>query len=282
MKNLNKNPIIIIGMHRSGTSLLSSILDSMNVHMGNKKDSNNESTFFLKLNTWILQQAGGNWVSKHSEIDDAIKNDRFKKLILNHIQYRLDSLESIEYLGLKRYLNFNKNNLHYWGWKDPRNTLTYDIWNEIYPDSKIISIRRHGLDVAYSLQKRSSEWIEKALLSNKNFQHNIKLRLYGYSDSYKSLNVETSIGVWKNYEEKVEIIKSKHPKILSLKYEDLLLETDMTIEKIQNFLQTRISQKKMTDIKNNFSADKAYSHKKNEKSSIDLKKYKFLLESLGY
>ena len=49
MKNAKKivDPIIIIGMHRSGTTLLSKLLEKCGVFMGTKKEENNESIFFL-------------------------------------------------------------------------------------------------------------------------------------------------------------------------------------------------------------------------------------------
>lgn len=58
---MRKEPVIIIGMHRSGTSLLSRVLEQTGVFMGNKKDENNEALFFLKFNDWILKQANATW-----------------------------------------------------------------------------------------------------------------------------------------------------------------------------------------------------------------------------
>ena len=42
------NPIIIIGMHRSGTSMLSKILEDSDIFLGNNKDINNEALFSKK------------------------------------------------------------------------------------------------------------------------------------------------------------------------------------------------------------------------------------------
>ena len=50
------NPIIIIGMHRSGTSMLSKILEDSDIFLGNNKDINNEALFFKKS---ILGYASG-------------------------------------------------------------------------------------------------------------------------------------------------------------------------------------------------------------------------------
>ena len=54
-------PIIIIGMHRSGTTMLSKILENSGVFLGNNKDINNEALFFQKINTWVMRQVYASW-----------------------------------------------------------------------------------------------------------------------------------------------------------------------------------------------------------------------------
>ena len=41
-------PVVVIGMHRSGTSIMAMLLDQLGVFMGSSRDQNYESTFFLK------------------------------------------------------------------------------------------------------------------------------------------------------------------------------------------------------------------------------------------
>ena len=66
----NKNsPIIITGMHRSGTSLLSSKLSEMNVFMGIYQDINNESLFFQRLNRWMMNHIESSWDDPKSFFD---------------------------------------------------------------------------------------------------------------------------------------------------------------------------------------------------------------------
>ena len=54
-------PIIVTGMHRSGTTLVTRLLESFNVFFGLYKDVNNEATFFLKRNEAILKFLGFDW-----------------------------------------------------------------------------------------------------------------------------------------------------------------------------------------------------------------------------
>ena len=73
-----KPPVIIIGMHRSGTTLLSKLLENAGIFMGNKKEINNEALFFLKFNEYIFKQASASW---DSPINLKFTNNFFKENI---------------------------------------------------------------------------------------------------------------------------------------------------------------------------------------------------------
>ena len=55
------NPVVVVGMHRSGTSLVSRILDDCGVMMGKDLQEDHESIFFISLNEWIYGNAGASW-----------------------------------------------------------------------------------------------------------------------------------------------------------------------------------------------------------------------------
>jgi len=48
------SPIIIIGMSRSGTSMLTRMLDELGLFVGKKLTKNHEALFFRKINDWLL------------------------------------------------------------------------------------------------------------------------------------------------------------------------------------------------------------------------------------
>ena len=58
---MNIAPIIVTGMHRSGTSLVSKLLILNNVFLGSKLDVNYESVYFQRINKWILSCNGSTW-----------------------------------------------------------------------------------------------------------------------------------------------------------------------------------------------------------------------------
>ena len=63
------SPIVVIGMHRSGTRLLVEILDKLGVFMGADVQADSESVAFMLINEGILHQCGAFWsepMSAHS------------------------------------------------------------------------------------------------------------------------------------------------------------------------------------------------------------------------
>ena len=54
-------PVIIIGMHRSGTSLLTRTLRELGFFMGADTGRNDESAYFNAINTWLFRQASATW-----------------------------------------------------------------------------------------------------------------------------------------------------------------------------------------------------------------------------
>lgn len=90
--NLNHSPIIIIGMHRSGTSMITEMLEKLGLFVGVRKDpnSNFESTFFYNINNWLLLQSGGAW-DHPNPIHDLLKNKEVLELTLDYIQFSINS-----------------------------------------------------------------------------------------------------------------------------------------------------------------------------------------------
>lgn len=62
-------PVIITGMHRSGTSLVSRLLRGHGVYLGNVLDANSEAVEFLAMNDQVLLQLGSTWQAPASDMD---------------------------------------------------------------------------------------------------------------------------------------------------------------------------------------------------------------------
>jgi len=256
---MGQPPIIIIGMHRSGTTLLSKILEQLGVFMGWRKDENNEALFFLRFNDWILKQANATWDNPYNYY---FTDEDFKNLMANLAEKYIRSIRRLEYLGLRKSLKYKSlKDLDFpWGWKDPRNTFTLDIWLKVFPDAKIIHIYRNPVDVAESLRKRTERL-------RKNFEWNWKKEikflftkgfLY-YGDSVRVQNIYEGIKLWKEYVTRAfEIEKLLNLKILHIKYEDLLENPTQVLEKLFKFIKLEVDKKQIKNITKNLNLEKKY------------------------
>ena len=55
------SPIVVIGMHRSGTRLVVDVLDKLGVFMGADRQGDAESITFMMINEWLFHQCGAFW-----------------------------------------------------------------------------------------------------------------------------------------------------------------------------------------------------------------------------
>ena len=144
-------PLIVAGMHRSGTSLVAAMLASLGVDMGGRQlaaDRNNrrgyfEDLAFLTLNRRMLAAATPtddrghpDWGWTESERLDANAFAAFRE--------EAQALVERQAQGA-------------WGWKDPRNTLTLDFWASMLPDARYVLVYRQPWAVADSMQRLGAE-----------------------------------------------------------------------------------------------------------------------------
>lgn len=230
------SPLIILGMHRSGTSLLAGILEKCGIFMGVRKDDNNESIFFQRLNEWLLRQANASWDNPYNfKFVDSYFKEYCKKVLITHLR----GLRRIEYLGLKSFLKYRDvRDLDFpWGWKDPRNTFTIELWKDIFPEAKVLHVYRNPVDVAASLRKREEKlregfntdikkWIKERLLKGKTYPHwSVRIQ-----DIYEGINL------WREYVEKAfSLDKISGRNILHIKYEAFLEEPERILREILDF-----------------------------------------------
>ena len=63
VKGDRESPLIVIGMHRSGTTMMVGVLEKFGWFMGSDQEANKESKLFIRLNTWLMMQSGCRWDS---------------------------------------------------------------------------------------------------------------------------------------------------------------------------------------------------------------------------
>jgi len=148
-------PIIIIGMSRSGTSMLTRMLDHLGLFVGNKLTGNHEAIFFREINDWLLTQCSGG-LEDPGTIKYLLRDKEARDLFGEFIRFTMKTPHVISHLGFGKYLSLRTpESLDIpWGWKDPRNSVTLPIWLRLFPGARVIHVLRNGIDVSISLHRR--------------------------------------------------------------------------------------------------------------------------------
>lgn len=134
--------VVVLGMHASGTSLVSHVLIKLGVHMGDRflgpvrGKQVYEDGDFMRMNVRLLKAAGGNWGNPPPirRIKASAEKDYFVKAIPQLIKKKRKS-------GA-------------WGWKDPRNCVTIPAYAPHLINPYYITVYRDKRAVAKSILRR--------------------------------------------------------------------------------------------------------------------------------
>lgn len=154
-------PVIVVGMHRSGTRFATQALQELGVFPGADLDASMESRSFRSLNVWALQEVGTTWENPEP-VDRLLEDPEVADLVARRFEAVLSGPRLARYLGLRRYaaLRLGRPPRRPWGWKDPRTSLLLPVWLEVFPDARILHVKRHGVDVADSLHRRMTTLLQ--------------------------------------------------------------------------------------------------------------------------
>ena len=230
------SPIVVIGMHRSGTRLLVEILDRLGVFMGADRQADAESVTFMLINESILHQCGAFWSEPMSAHFMLAQPGAAEQLAASARETLAGQLE--RYAGPSgRHLASSAAELPAFGWKDPRNTFTLPVWNEVFPSLRTIHIVRHGVDVAASLTRRHSaalraatgEAVPSALTV-------IRDHALGVLSSRRGWTLAEAFTMWEQYVDKArEESAALGERAFEVRYEELLLQPERVVPKIAEF-----------------------------------------------
>jgi hypothetical protein len=177
--------VCILGMHRSGTSLLARMVNFLGVDLGPEEHflpaaADNPKGFWenqrlMDLNEEILRRHGGGW-SQPPAFPPAWHLDPG----LDDLRRKGSAILAEDFGGARC-----------WGWKDPRTCLTLPFWQDLLPPMRYVMALRDPVDVARSLERRNR------------------------------MPLEQGIGLWLSYLESALVHASGKPRIFVF-YEDLL------------------------------------------------------------
>jgi hypothetical protein len=260
-------PIIIIGMHRSGTSMISRMLEELGLFMGVKKQIDYEALFFLNMNDWLLRQCGSSW-DNPKPFQYFLEHKEARSLAEKYINYIMSTPRVANFLGWKKYMRYHSlgNVPIPWGWKDPRNTFTLPLWLDIFPDAKIIHIYRNGIDVANSLNVRDKNGTfpnnSHAINGKRRFLYVLRPKKGGFYHSLRCTSLAGAFSLWEEYlnEAKKHIAITKD-RSLEIKYEDFIAEPHAVLTSLVRFCGLTVSADDISKTLKQVKKSRAYAYK---------------------
>ena len=237
---MTHSPIIIIGMHRSGTSLISELLEDLGLFIGQHKDRNHEAMFFRRTNQWLLEVCGGQWYNPEP-FDQLLEHPSARPLTADFLRFLLKTPRAANYLGWGNYLRLRdvgRMNAP-WGWKDPRNTYTLPLWMDLFPQAKVVHIYRNGVDAANSLYTRSAQRNLRGLSRWQRLDRRIGYALLSIYPNIRvnDFSLEACFALWERYTTKADAqIASLPPeRTFVLRYEDFLQSPQPFLRELCDF-----------------------------------------------
>jgi hypothetical protein len=185
--------LMVVGMHRSGTSLITNWLYNCGLQLGEhlleantgNVEGHFEDVEFLRMHEEILTSndfpSSGYVYDK--EIDISV--------------YQLEKLKSVIKIKNRRYKQ--------WGWKEPRTCLFLQLYRELLPNSKYLVIFRDYPSVVNSLLKRDFSAVDEKYLSRNLFPRLVWIyfRRNRRKQKFYRDNTESFLKVWIEYNEHI-------------------------------------------------------------------------------
>lgn len=155
-----KSVVVVLGMHRSGTSAITKGLNLLGVSLGDNlmppKEGENDKGFWedldiYRLNEAILDELGLSWDAMSNLFFHDLGSDVYKKYKAQAVELIKEKLDKVDSFGIK----------------DPRITILLPFWKTVFSDlgldQKFLIVIRNPKSVADSLKKRNKFEVEKSL-----------------------------------------------------------------------------------------------------------------------
>jgi glycosyltransferase involved in cell wall biosynthesis len=215
-----QRPVLILGMHRSGTSMVARALNEAGVYMGAIRDHNAEALYAVDLNERLFSASDASWWQPPTQDDlkdnmplfeqDLSREDLFGAH-LKHYSGRLATLKA-SYSGK-------------WGLKDPRLCYTLPWWVKRFPEAQVVWVLRDEHEVARSLMRRQLK----------------------EDEAQSNLTEEAALALVRSYNEAAAVnIRNSGVEHKVVKYSDLVSEDEMLQRKtwfsLYQFIRVRPGQ----------------------------------------
>lgn len=216
-----EKPVIVIGMHRSGTTLLARLLEDLGIAMGKWQAKETcEALFFRRRNELMFALAHAAWDNPGALVL-ALEDPSIRRAFAKIAAHDLGSIRSLRFAPPDALRPFIPGKNEEWGFKDPRNCVTLPVWLDVFPNARVINIVRHGSAVASSLVRRAEQQLQE------NFMH-----------SLVSLDSTLGLELWAEY----VLLAHKHcasvakDRYLEVRYESLLSSPSEEVKRLADFV----------------------------------------------
>lgn len=182
-KHTRPRPLLITGMHRSGTSLVAQAFAAAGVFMGrdllppseNNRRGYIEPVSIIRFHDTLLAHYDTAWwdvdgLTSNSPQPSPQSVDAARSLIAD------------EFAGIQS-----------WGFKDPRTCLFLDLWNLVLPKARYVFVARDPASVAFSLLRRGDP--------------------LGTKDPDPTRRARIALQLWRNYNERLLTFRNRHPAV---------------------------------------------------------------------
>ena len=153
-------PIVVLGMHRGGTSLIGDVVHRWGAFAGQdskllKADENNQQGYWeyiplINFNDNLLNSIGSTWLVPPG-------TDAEETLVAR-------SSETVYKAPAEQLIKEMEAGGRHWFWKDPRMTVLLPFWKRVWGEAVYVIAMRHPVEIAMSLRKRDHLPLSASLL----------------------------------------------------------------------------------------------------------------------
>lgn len=263
-------PVIVVGMHRSGTSILTRNLSDLGLAVGRDISGNVESRYFQTLNREIMSESGGRWDNVKPVVDKMGSTEfvHQKAAELEKKLFRDGELARFFRLGEKLSMRLGIKQCN-WGWKDPRNSVTLPVWLTVFPGARVIHVIRNGIDVAVSLHRREK----------------------GRRDTDPDLargcrDIKYCLKLWEDYIRAYRTNMKLYTNVacIELRYEELLRSPKPQFETILEYINMKTSESKLDKVCSSINSGRLDNNKYRSSYTDEIPELQLnpLMKELGY
>lgn len=270
--SVSRPPVIIIGMHRSGTSALTRLLQQSGLFMGRGASRNEEAVFTNAINAWLFRQASATW-DRPESVDDLLADETIWPSLVDYVGDITRGPAAARFLGAGRWLRWRRLDrvAEPWGWKDPRTTWTLPLWLELFPDARVLHIVRHGVPVAESLRVRRERAVEQRLARFRHRRHWSRLnplapKTRGFGGQPRCHALDGGFSLWEEYVRRAgEHVDVLGDRALQLRYEDLLAVPREHLQAVLTFCGLPVDENRVAAAAATLDARRAHAWREDER-----------------